>query len=147
MIELPLLPKGKEGFTATDMNHPSPHAAPDLRRVLIVDDNIDSAEALGTLLKLRGYTVSIAYDGGSALATASRQPPHVVFLDIGLPDMTGYDVAARLRRLDGGSGGMRLVALTGYGLGHRGGQDPSIFDHYMLKPIAMEKLKSVLEAG
>lgn len=147
MIELPLLPKGKEGFIAADMYHPSPHAAHDLRRVLIVDDNVDSAEALGTLLKLRGYTVSIAYDGGSALATASRQPPHVVFLDIGLPDMTGYDVAARLRRLDGGSGGMRLVALTGYGLGHRGGQDPSIFDHYMLKPIAMEKLKSVLEAG
>jgi CheY-like chemotaxis protein len=80
------------------------------RRVLVVDDNRDAAESLADVLKLAGHQVDVAFDGPSAVATARATSPEFVLCDIGLPGMSGYDVARALRT----EGGMKLVALSGY---------------------------------
>ena len=69
------------------------------RRLLVVDDNRDAAESMSMLLQMWGHEVAFAYDGPSALETAEQWQPEAVFLDIGLPGMDGYEVAARLRAL------------------------------------------------
>ncbi len=84
------------------------------RRVLVVDDNVDSAESLAMLLRVDGHEVRTAYDGPTALEAAQAFPPEVAFIDIGLPRMDGCEVARRLRE-QAGTGDALLVALTGYG--------------------------------
>jgi two-component system CheB/CheR fusion protein len=84
------------------------------RRVLVVDDNRDHALELGLLLEQEGHVTALAHDGASALDVARRFVPDVVVLDIGLPGMDGYEVARRLRRLDG-AGHLKIVVLSGYG--------------------------------
>jgi CheY-like chemotaxis protein len=83
-------------------------------RILVVEDLHDSADSMGLLLELWGYRSIITYEGAGALAAASATPPDVVFLDIGLPRMDGYEVAGRLRQLPGMATAL-LVAITGYG--------------------------------
>ena len=121
---------------------PAPDA-PGLR-VLVVDDNVDAAEMLATLLEMNGYTVSVEFDGASALATALREPPDVALLDIGLPDMDGHELARRLRAQPQTADAV-LVALTGYGQAedqqraHEAG-----FDHHMVKPADLDRLLTLL---
>jgi CheY-like chemotaxis protein len=81
--------------------------------VLVIDDNRDAADSLAQLVSLLGHDVDVAYDGPTAIARARERPPDVVLCDLGLPGMTGYDVARSLRDLH--AGGVRLVALSGYG--------------------------------
>jgi CheY-like chemotaxis protein len=127
-----------------------PAAAPRARtgaplRVLVVDDNVDGAKALGQLLRLAGHEVSLAHDGPAALAAAAAAPLDLVLLDIGLPGMDGYAVAARLRAE--GHADTALVALTGYGREEdlRRSRDAG-FDHHLVKPIGFAQLqKLVLE--
>jgi CheY-like chemotaxis protein len=112
-------------------------------RILVVEDLRDSADSLGLLLKLWGYEAEVTYDGEHALAAASSAPPDVVFLDIGLPGMDGFEVARRLRRLPGTARSL-LVAITGYG------QEDDVrrckeagIDYHFLKPadpLELEKL-------
>ena len=113
--------------------------------VLVVDDCPYLADALALLLKRWGYRAAVAYDGPSALALASAEPPAVVLLDIGLPGMDGYEVAARLRKRPG-MGEALLVALTGYG------QEEDVrlcaeagIDLHLLKPCDPEELRRVLD--
>ncbi|WP_242343364.1 PocR ligand-binding domain-containing protein [Anaeromyxobacter terrae] len=82
------------------------------RLVLVVDDNVDAADSLAELVQLFGHQTEVAYDGPTALAMARANPPDVVLCDLGLPGMSGYDVARALRA--GGSNGVRLVAVSGY---------------------------------
>jgi CheY-like chemotaxis protein len=82
------------------------------RRVLVVDDNADAAESLADLVRLLGHEVDVAYDGPSALAKLQSNAPDAVFCDIGLPGMSGYEVARAVR--SGASRGVRLVAVSGY---------------------------------
>jgi signal transduction histidine kinase len=89
---------------------PAPRRA---RRVLVVDDNHDAADSLGQLVSLLGHDVDVAYDGPTAIARARERRPDVVLCDLGLPGMTGYDVARSLRDLQ--ADGVRLVAVSGYG--------------------------------
>jgi PAS domain S-box-containing protein len=84
------------------------------RRVLVVDDSRDAAESLAELVEMFGHAVDVAYDGPSALAKARANPPEVVLCDIGLPGMSGYDVARALR--GGGMDGLRIIAVSGYAL-------------------------------
>ena len=98
--------EGREGTRATAGVVP--------RRVLVVDDNVDAAEMLSMVLELRGHETRTAHDGPGALAAATDWSPEVVFLDIGLPGMDGYEVARRLRR-DPAFAETVLVALTGWG--------------------------------
>jgi two-component system CheB/CheR fusion protein len=112
-------------------------------RVLVVDDNVDAADSLAALLRLGGQEVSVSYDGQTALEQAAAERPDVVLLDIGLPGMNGYEVAAALRRQLGN--GPLIVAVTGYG------QDADArraaeagFDHHLVKPVSPATLERVI---
>lgn len=114
------------------------------RRVLVVDDNADSAESLALLLRLSGHQARTAYNGTSALAAARAFSPQVVLLDIGLPGMDGYEVARRLRAGAGGEK-MVLVAQTGYGQedDHRRSRQAG-FDAHLVKPVDPGVLEALL---
>jgi len=111
-------------------------AAAALRRVLVVDDSVDTAESLALLLRLRGFEVETAHDGPAALKKAASFHPEAVLLDIGLPGLDGYQVARRLRRRRRTAKAL-LVALTGYR--QEEDQDRALkagFDHFLTKPVA-----------
>ncbi len=117
------------------------------RRVLIMDDNRDAADSLGQLLGLLGHEIHVAYDGLEALRMAQALVPDAVLLDIGMPGLNGYDVAARLRELPGGRG-MLLLALTGWGQEEdkRRAIDAG-FDHHLTKPIDAAMVTALLKRG
>ncbi len=115
------------------------------RRVLIVDDNIDAADALALLLRISGYQTMTAHDGPEGLQASRTFKPHVVFLDIGLPGMNGYDVARRLRA-DQQTQAAYLVALTGWGSDEdRQRSSDAGFDLHLTKPVEMQTLANVLQ--
>lgn len=110
--------------TAADklpIEHPldiNPDLQPGPFRVLVVDDNVDSARSMAMLLELEGYDVECAFDGEEALRLAASLRPHVVMLDLGLPLLNGYDVARRLRQdptMVRGGVPLLLMAVSGYG--------------------------------
>jgi PAS domain S-box-containing protein len=110
------------------------------RRILVVDDNPDSAESLALLLKIAGHETQVAHDGASALAALEHFPPDIVLLDIGLPGMDGY-VVARLIRERFPMSSRRLYALTGYG--REEDQERALssgFDGHLTKPVDPERL-------
>ncbi|WP_165373587.1 PAS domain S-box protein [Sorangium cellulosum] len=110
------------------------------RRVLVVDDNRDHAQGLSLLLEQAGHAVALAHDGPSALETARRFAPEVILLDIGLPDLDGYEVARRLRE-EQGERALRIVALTGYGQhDDRRRSREAGCDAHLVKPVAHEVL-------
>jgi PAS domain S-box-containing protein len=112
--------------------------------VLVVDDNVDAASMLGELLTASGHQVALAHDGAAALASAAQHRPAVVFLDIGLPDMSGLDVAVALRRLDG-MAGATLVALTGWGTqADRARTLQAGFDLHLTKPAQFDSVDALL---
>ena len=113
-------------------------------RIQIVDDNIDAAATLATLLELQGHQVSVENDGRSALRRARLDRPQVLLLDIGLPDMDGYELARQIRAMPDTAGAM-LVALTGYGQGRdRREAESAGFDHHLVKPASMEQIEDIL---
>jgi CheY-like chemotaxis protein len=116
------------------------------KRVLVIDDNRDAAESMSMLLKMWGHEVVRAYDGPSALDSAREWQPAAVFLDIGLPGMDGYEVAERLRGLPNGKDAV-LIAITGYGQedDRRRSQRAGI-DHHLVKPVALDALRRLLES-
>jgi CheY-like chemotaxis protein len=112
-------------------------------RVLVVDDNRDGADTMVALLGAFGAQARAAYDSGQALEQASRFAPDLVLLDIGLPDVDGYETARRLRRMEGLRA--RLVALTGYGAAaDRQRAMDAGFDEHQVKPLAPESLQGLL---
>ncbi|WP_119156677.1 hybrid sensor histidine kinase/response regulator [Caldimonas tepidiphila] len=122
-------------------------AASAARRVLVVDDNTDAAEAIGLLLRLHDHEVRVCGDGAEALAAAPVFAPDVVLLDVGLPGMNGYEVARALRRTPQGRGAI-LVALTGYGSeSDRVQAQEAGFDHHLVKPADVEQLLAIIGAG
>ena len=125
------------------MSEPRPPALAG-RRVLVVDDNRDAAESLEMLLRLMGAEVHTAADGQSALEALRRHRPSVVVLDIGLPDMDGYEVARRAR-LEPGGGETALIALTGWGEeeDQRRSREAGI-DHHLVKPVDFTALEELL---
>jgi CheY-like chemotaxis protein len=121
-------------------------AGPAPRRVLVVDDNVDAAESLGRLLRLLGHEVAVAHDGPAALDAFAAARPEVVFLDIGLPGMDGYEVSRRLRGSRAGSDAL-LVALTGYGQDEdRARSREAGFDHHLVKPVDPAAIEDLLAA-
>jgi signal transduction histidine kinase/CheY-like chemotaxis protein len=120
---------------------------PPSRRVLLVDDNLDAAEVLAALLRLRGHEVRVAPDGTTALALVRDYVPEVVLLDLGLPGMDGHEVGRRLRRQPGLDAAL-IVALTGAGTeDDRRRSREAGFDHHLVKPVDPEDLDQLLGAG
>jgi CheY-like chemotaxis protein len=135
------LPLAGDGAGRADA--PALPAAAGGRRVLVVDDNRDAAESLAQLVALLGHEVEVAYDGPTAIARARERRPHVVLCDLGLPGMTGHDVARALRDLH--EQGVRLVALSGYGQPEdvRGAIEAG-FDRHVTKPADPRVLEQLL---
>jgi len=141
-IRLPTLPPAPADVA------PSPSSAgaspPLHRRVLVVDDNLDAATSLAMVLRLEGHEVSLAHDGPAALAAIARDRPEVVFLDIGLPGMSGYEVARRARE-DGSMKDGLLVAITGYGQDQdRQNCHEAGFDLHLVKPVDPTMIREML---
>jgi CheY-like chemotaxis protein len=113
-------------------------------RILVVDDNPDAAKSMAMVLSLDGHDVRATHDGPSTLNTACTFQPQVVFLDIGMPGMDGYETAIRLRRLPGLEDAL-VVAVTGYG---RETSHPRVkearFDHYLTKPLQFEGVRQLI---
>jgi len=114
------------------------------RRVLVVDDNVDAAESLSMLLSLEGHDVRVVHDGPAALREAASFEPALVLLDIGLPGLSGYDVARALRG-DPRTTRAVIVALTGWGQEvDRSRSRDAGFDHHLVKPLDIEVLNRVI---
>jgi len=115
-------------------------------RILVVDDNEDAAEMLVDALTRKGYETRVAYDAPTALRVAAAFSPDIAFLDIGLPVMDGYELAAHLRKIPGLSG-LRLIAVTGYGQesDHRKSLEAG-FDHHLVKPVDVAAIEAVVTA-
>ena len=114
------------------------------RKVLVVDDNRDAADSLSMILTKQGHTVRCAFDGLQAIVTAGTFLPDVMLLDIGLPNLNGYEVARKLR-LEKWGKAIYMVALTGWGQDeHRARSAEAGFDKHLVKPVDMDELKKVL---
>jgi CheY-like chemotaxis protein len=114
------------------------------QRVLIVDDSVDSAESLAMWLRLMEHDVRTVHHGAAALEAAIRFRPDVVLLDIGLPGMSGYEVARQLRARPETKHAL-LVALTGFGAPEdRRRSEAAGFDHHLVKPIDPDALAELI---
>jgi PAS domain S-box-containing protein len=115
------------------------------RRILVVDDNVDAAESVSMILQLGGYDVQCVYDGLSVLAAARRYRPDAIVLDIGLPGISGYEVARLLRQQPEFQRTL-LIAVTGYGQeADRRRSDEAGIDHHLTKPVDPEALQALLQ--
>jgi PAS domain S-box-containing protein len=142
-VRLPLLPELGSVEPPTETTEERPVES---RRVLVVDDNKDFAESLVMLLESMGHEARMAHRGEQALALADEFRPDVVFLDIGLPDLDGYEVARRLRARPHAP--CVLAALTGWGQeSDKQAAAEAGFDHHLVKPVEMDSLESVLRAS
>lgn len=113
-------------------------------KVMVVDDNKDSADALAVLLELHGYQCAVAYDGASAMTLAETFSPTVGVIDIGLPDMPGFDLAIALRKKSFATP-LTLVALSGYSTtDYRNNARQAGFDHYIAKPLPLAEFLTFL---
>jgi len=110
--------------------------------VLVVDDNADAADTLAMILRMDGFAVDTAYGARQALDRAEAFRPDVVLLDLGLPDMDGFEVARRIRSMHGFEA-VRLVAVTGYGQVEARSRATD-FDGYLVKPISQTELEATI---
>ncbi|MEO5701815.1 MAG: ATP-binding protein [Casimicrobiaceae bacterium] len=126
-----------------DAPAPAPCGESAPARVLVVDDNRDLTESLAMLLRMMGHKVDVAYSGWQALQIAADVDPDLVLLDIGLPDLDGYEAGRRLRRIL--RAGTLLIAMTGYGSSDdRRRSAEAGFDDHLVKPVEPERLESIL---
>ena len=132
---------------------PAPSAAPEERRpapaprrVLVIDDNNDAAHALRLLLESDGHQVKVAHDGASGLALAREYRPEYLLLDIGLPRLNGYEIAASVRQ-DPVLKDTTIVAITGYGQLHDRARTAAVgVDHHLTKPVEFSALQELFRA-
>ena len=139
VVRLPLI-RAPLGVVASHPEHGLAAEETDGLRVLVVDDNIDSAESLSQVMQILGYRVATAHDGVEAVELASTWRPEVVLMDIGMPRMSGLEAACAIRAQSGGDRPW-LVALSGWGQSEdrRKSRDAG-FDHHFVKPVDVEAL-------
>jgi two-component system, sensor histidine kinase len=115
-------------------------------KVLVCDDNVDTADTLAVLLRSHGHDVKVSYAGATCLREALAWKPAIAFLDIGLPDMTGYGIARQLRANFGSD--IMLVAVTGYdSTEDRTVSAEAGFDLHLAKPVELNRLVSIAATG
>ncbi len=143
-LRLPLAAPPADARRPPPSEPPAPAAVPGRHRVLVVDDNEDAAVTLAELIELSGHTTAVAHDGPTALSLARADPPDIVLCDIGLPGMSGYEVARALRSEQGAE--LLLVAISGYA------QPDDVrraleagFDHHLAKPPRMTDVEQLLQ--
>jgi two-component system CheB/CheR fusion protein len=140
-VRLPVEGESRQAVPAPDAEATLPVTG---RRILVVDDNRDAATSLATLLELTGHEAHVAYDGAEAIDKATTLRPHVVLLDIGLPEINGYE-AARLIRKEPWGKSMTLVALTGWGQEEDLAKSRDAgFDRHLVKPVEIDTLTRLL---
>jgi CheY-like chemotaxis protein len=116
-------------------------------RLLVVDDDPNIADAMALLLRCQGHEVTVAYSGAEALERVEREDPQVVFLDIGMAGMDGFETARRLRAADPVPRRRRLVAVSGYGdEAFLAACRQAGFDHQLVKPVNRQMLDAALAA-
>jgi two-component system CheB/CheR fusion protein len=144
-VILPLLPAQRfREVEEAKRARVSPADGAPSRRVLVVDDNVDAAASLSKLLKLQGHEIRVDHSGPAALESAAEFNPHVVLLDIGLPGMDGYEVAAEMRKRPETREAL-LVALSGYGQDEdRERSKAAGFDEHFVKPVNLKDLQTLL---
>ena len=136
IVSLPL--SDREGEPAPAKHNAHDVASASSRRVLVVDDNVDAATSLATLLRLSGHTISLAHDGAAALQLAVAEPPDAMLLDLGLPGIDGYEVARRIRAMPD-LARTRLIAMTGYGQADdKRASSKAGFDAHLVKPVDID---------
>jgi signal transduction histidine kinase len=141
-VRLPALPAVNVAEPAAPIDK-GPYAPSKRKRVLVVDDNPDVAESLSMVLELLGHQVHAVHDGTVAVATARAERPDLMFVDIGLPVMDGYEVA-RTVRADPTLGDVVLIALTGYGSADDKARSRAAgFQHHLVKPVHVDALREV----
>jgi CheY-like chemotaxis protein/two-component sensor histidine kinase len=144
IVCLPLAEHLESGIAHSVRPGDAEPAVPPAVRILVVDDNQDSADSLGVVLSFLGADVRIAYDGQSALEALRTYHPSVVVLDLGMPGLDGYEVAHQVRR-DPDLRDLTLIALTGWGQEQdRRRTREAGFDHHLVKPVDLEVLKTLL---
>jgi PAS domain S-box-containing protein len=112
--------------------------------ILVADDNVDAAESLSDVLRMKGYTVLTAYDGRAAMALATRSAPDIAVLDIGMPFATGNEVARWIRQQPWGSGST-LIAVTGWGQSEdREATSDAGFDVHLVKPVNVGEIENLI---
>ncbi|WP_439627070.1 PAS domain S-box protein [Gemmata sp.] len=144
VVRLPVAVQGPEQAQAQGTGEQQHAAVPSGHRLLIVDDNRDAADSLAVLLELQGHEVRVAHNGPAALEVTKGYRPDVVFLDIGMPGMDGYEVARRLRQQPGLEN-VVLAALTGWGQKEdRRRTADAGFNHHLVKPPEPKAVAGVL---
>jgi PAS domain S-box-containing protein len=125
-------------------NNDDPEIKPSGARVLVIDDNVDSARTLGWMLELQGHEVQLAFNGKDAIAEAERFQPLIVMMDIGLPGITGYELCPLIRKIPGMKDAT-FIAQTGWGQEkHRRQSKEAGFDHHLIKPVEINQLEQLL---
>jgi|GEM_PF-1217861 len=142
MVEI-TLPTKNDTKEVEKPNATASSSSQETQRVLIVDDNVDVVSTLSQWLKIGGHDVQTAYNGAQAIEAATEFKPQIILLDIGLPDLNGYDIAIQLRKIPN-IPNFLLVAVTGYGQGSDGKEFLDAgFDRHFAKPMDLSKLESI----
>lgn len=129
------------------MNNLQTPSDPDNRRVLVVDDNRDAADTMALMLKFKGFETFTCYNGQDGVAKAATFLPMAILLDIGMPDITGYEACRRIRESETGKSPL-IIALTGYGSDDDKQESENAgFDAHLLKPVHLQELLQLLSAA
>ena len=139
------LPIVEESNSFNDFKSTSTHASSKLLRIMVVDDNVDAAQMLAMYLEAMGHSVAFKHSATEALTLSLQQPFDVFLLDIGLPEIDGYDLA-RMLRSQSVTANAGLIAITGYGQDRdREKAKEAGFDHHLLKPVDIPQLLTLLD--
>lgn len=140
------LPRETTAVSRKGLHSVSAHPAPVARRVLIADDNRDAAESLAMLLRMDGHEVAVVHDGRQALSAFQAHNPDVALIDIGMPELDGYEVARQVRKGTLGRA-VTLIALTGWGQeSDKARALTAGFNHHFTKPVELERISELLRA-
>jgi PAS domain S-box-containing protein len=144
---IPCIPGSAGSWPGLERSQPGAQDREKLRQILVADDNQDGAESLAMLLRLFGYEVLVAHTGSDALALAAEHRPQIAILDIGMPGLSGYDIARHIRQEVWGAP-MTLIAVTGWGQEEDRRKSKSAgFDHHLTKPVDITELERLFHSG